>query len=85
MRSHIFDQQAAPAAQWRKSASGTARALCEKCSMMTFEQLARENPNFTFHWRSPIRSLKITGPVIPALFTTSCMENYLRDHPAPED
>lgn len=58
-----------------KSASGTVRALCEKCSMMTNSSSWRGKTRILpSTWRSPIRSRKITGPAIPALFITFCMK-----------
>ena len=59
MRSHIFDQLKRLHSKRKISFWYGARSLREMFYDDEFEQLARENPNFTFH---------------VALSTTSCMK-----------
>ena len=74
MCSHIFDQLKRLGSQRKISFWYGARSLREMFYDDEFEQLARENPNFTFHVAPPIRSRKITGPAIRASSTTCCMK-----------
>ena len=72
MRSHIFDQLKRLHSTRKISFWYGARSLREMFYDEEFEQLARDNPNFTFHVAPPIRCRKITGPGIPALSITFC-------------
>ena len=62
-----------------------ARSLREMFYDDEFEQLARENPNFTFHvaLSDPQPEDNWTGHT--GFIHNVLYENYLRDHPAPED
>ncbi len=62
-----------------------ARSLREMFYDEEFEQLARDNPNFTFHvaLSDPLPEDNWTGHT--GFIHNVLYENYLRDHPAPED
>lgn len=74
MRSHIFDQLKRLGSQ-RKSASGTERARCARCSMkMSLNSWRVKTRTLLSMWRFPIRSRKITGRAIRGSSTTCCMK-----------
>ena len=50
-----------------------------------YDGLAEEFDNFEWHVALSDPSLKITGKVILAFIHNVLYENYLKDHPAPED
>ncbi|HCB41661.1 MAG: NADH:ubiquinone reductase (Na(+)-transporting) subunit F [Pseudomonas sp.] len=85
MRSHIFDQLKRLNSKRKMSFWYGARSLREAFYVEEYDQLAAENDNFQWHlalsdplpednWEGP------TGFIHNVLF-----ENYLKDHPAPED
>ncbi len=74
MRSHIFDQLKRLHSKRKISFWYGARSLREMFYDDEFEQLARENPNFTFHVALSDPRRKITGTATPALFTMCCMK-----------
>ena len=85
MRSHIFDQLKRLHSKRKISFWYGARSLREAFYVEEFDQLAKDNPNFTWtlalsdplpedNWKGP------TGFIHNVLY-----ENYLKDHPAPED
>ncbi len=85
MRSHIFDQLKRLSSQRKISFWYGARSLREAFYVEEFDQLAAENPNFSWHlalsdpqpednWEG------YTGFIHQVLF-----DNYLKDHEAPED
>jgi Na+-transporting NADH:ubiquinone oxidoreductase subunit F len=85
MRSHIFDQLKRLNSKRKMSFWYGARSLREAFYVEEYDQLAAENDNFKWHlalsdplpednWEGP------TGFIHNVLF-----ENYLKDHPAPED
>ena len=85
MRSHIFDQLKRLNSKRKMSLWYGARSLREAFYVEEYDQLAAENDNFQWHlalsdplpednWEGP------TGFIHNVLF-----ENYLKDHPAPED
>ena len=85
MRSHIFDQLKRLKSKRKISFWYGARSLREAFYVDEFDQLAKDNPNFTWtlalsdplpedNWKGP------TGFIHNVLY-----ENYLKDHPAPED
>lgn len=85
MRSHIFDQLKRLNSRRKISFWYGARSLREAFYVEEFDRLARDNPNFTWtlalsdplpedNWQGP------TGFIHNVLY-----ENYLKDHPAPED
>jgi Na+-transporting NADH:ubiquinone oxidoreductase subunit F len=85
MRSHIFDQLRRLKSKRKISFWYGARSLRELFYKEEYDQLAEENDNFEWHvalsdpqpednWKGP------TGFIHNVLY-----ENYLKDHPAPED
>ena len=85
MRSHIFDQLKRLGSQRKISFWYGARSLREMFYDDEFEQLARENPNFTFHvaLSDPQPEDNWTG--YTGFIHNVLYENYLKQHPAPED
>ena len=85
MRSHIFDQLKRLHSTRKISFWYGARSLREMFYDEEFEQLARDNPNFTFHvaLSDPLPEDNWTGHT--GFIHNVLYENYLRDHPAPED
>ncbi|SUB73080.1 Na(+)-translocating NADH-quinone reductase subunit F [Pluralibacter gergoviae] len=85
MRSHIFDQLKRLGSQRKISFWYGARSLREMFYDDEFEQLARENPNFTFHvaLSDPQPEDNWTGHT--GFIHNVLYENYLKQHPAPED
>lgn len=74
MRSHILTSSNDLAASVR-SASGTGRVHCAKCSMtMSLNNWRVITLTLPSMWRYPIRSRKITGQAIRASSTTCCMK-----------
>ena len=85
MRSHIFDQLKRLKSQRKLSFWYGARSLREAFYIEDYDQLAKDHDNFEWHmalsraepednWTGP------TGYIHDVLY-----ENYLKDHPAPED
>ncbi|MHB8823199.1 MAG: NADH:ubiquinone reductase (Na(+)-transporting) subunit F, partial [Pseudomonadaceae bacterium] len=85
MRSHIFDQLKRLKSTRKMSFWYGARSMREAFYVEEYDQLQADNPNFQWHlalsdplpednWQGP------TGFIHNVLF-----ENYLKDHPAPED
>lgn len=85
MRSHIFDQLVRLKTKRKISFWYGARSLREMFYQEEFEQLARDNPNFSFHiaLSDPLAEDNWTG--YTGFIHNVLYENYLRDHPAPED
>ncbi|MDZ7315301.1 MAG: NADH:ubiquinone reductase (Na(+)-transporting) subunit F [candidate division KSB1 bacterium] len=85
MRSHIFDQLKRLHSKRKISFWYGARSLREAFYIEEFEQLAKENPNFTFHLAlsEPLPEDNWTGYV--GFIHQVLYDNYLKDHPAPED
>ena len=85
MRSHIFDQLKRLSSKRKISFWYGARSMREMFYQDEFEQLARENPNFTFHvaLSEPLPEDNWTG--YTGFIHNVLYENYLRDHEAPED
>jgi Na+-transporting NADH:ubiquinone oxidoreductase subunit F len=85
MRSHIFDQLRRLKSKRKMTFWYGARSKREMFYVEDFDMLAKENPNFTWHvglsdalpednWKG------YTGFIHNVLY-----ENYLKNHPAPED
>lgn len=85
MRSHIFDQLRRIKSKRKMTFWYGARSKREMFYVEDFDMLAKENPNFTWHvglsdalpednWKG------YTGFIHNVLY-----ENYLKNHPAPED
>ena len=85
MRSHIFDQLKRLHSKRKISFWYGARSLREAFYVEEFDQLAKENPNFTWHLAlsEPLPEDNWTGPV--GFIHNVLYENYLKNHPAPED
>ncbi|MFO7938079.1 MAG: NADH:ubiquinone reductase (Na(+)-transporting) subunit F [Kiritimatiellia bacterium] len=85
MRSHIFDQLKRIRTDRKISFWYGARSKKEMFYTEEFEELERENPNFTFHvgLSDPLPEDNwdgYTGFIHDVLY-----DNYLKDHEAPED
>ncbi|MFW0766169.1 NADH:ubiquinone reductase (Na(+)-transporting) subunit F [Trabulsiella odontotermitis] len=85
MRSHIFDQLKRLNSKRKISFWYGARSLREMFYDDEFEQLARENPNFTFHVALSDAQPEDNWTGYTGFIHNVLYENYLRDHPAPED
>ncbi len=85
MRSHIFDQFKRLHTGRKVSFWYGARSLREAFYVEDFEQVARDNPNFSWHLAlsEPLpedRWQGATGFIHQVLY-----DNHLRNHPSPED
>ena len=85
MRSHIFDQLKRLHSQRKISFWYGARSLREMFYQDEFEKLAQENPNFTFHIALSDALPEDNWTGYTGFIHNVLYENYLRDHPAPED
>ena len=85
MRSHIFDQLKRLKSQRKISFWYGARSLREAFYVEEFDQLAKENPNFTWTLAlsDPLPEDNWTGPT--GFIHNVVYENHLKNHPAPED
>jgi len=85
MRSHIFDQLKRLSSTRKITFWYGARSLREMFYVEDFDKLAAENPNFTWHvaLSDPQPEDNWTG--YTGFIHNVLMENYLSDHPAPED
>ncbi|WP_447862748.1 NADH:ubiquinone reductase (Na(+)-transporting) subunit F [Enterobacter ludwigii] len=85
MRSHIFDQLKRLGSKRKISFWYGARSLREMFYDDEFEQLARENPNFTFHVALSDPQPEDNWTDHTGFIHNVLYENYLKQHPAPED
>lgn len=85
MRSHIFDQLRRIKSKRKMSYWYGARSLREMFYVNDFDTLQRENPNFQWHiaLSEPKPEDNWTG--YTGFIHNVIYENYLKDHPAPED
>lgn len=85
MRSHIFDQLKRLASKRKISFWYGARSLREAFYVEEFDQLAKDNENFTWHLAlsDPMPEDNWTGDT--GFIHQVLHDNYLKDHPAPED
>lgn len=85
MRSHIFDQLKRLSSKRKISFWYGARSLREAFYVEEFDKLAEENENFTWHLAlsDPLPEDNWTG--YTGFIHQVLFENYLKDHPAPED
>jgi len=85
MRSHIFDQLNRIKTKRKITYWYGARSLREMFYLDDFNTLAKENPNFEWHYAlsEPLPEDKWTG--LTGFIHQVLYENYLKDHPAPED
>jgi Na+-transporting NADH:ubiquinone oxidoreductase subunit F len=85
MRSHIFDQLKRLNSKRKISFWYGARSLREAFYREDFDELAANHENFSWHLAlsDPLPEDQWTGLV--GFIHTVLYENYLKDHPAPED
>jgi Na+-transporting NADH:ubiquinone oxidoreductase subunit F len=85
LRSHIFELFKRRETKRKVSYWYGARSLREMFYQEEFEQIAAENPNFSFHvaLSEPLPEDHWTGPT--GFIHNVLYNNYLKDHPAPED
>jgi Na+-transporting NADH:ubiquinone oxidoreductase subunit F len=85
MRSHIFDQFKRLNTDRKVTYWYGARSLREMFYQEDFDSIAAEYPNFTWHTAlsEPLPEDNWTG--YTGFIHTVLLENYLKDHPAPED
>jgi len=85
MRSHIFDQFRRLNTKRKVTYWYGARSLCEMFYQEDFDSIAAENDNFEWHvaLSEPLPEDNWTGPT--GFIHQVLLENYLKDHPAPED
>ena len=85
MRSHIFDQLIRLKSNRKMTFWYGARSLREMFYVEEFDKLAEENDNFEWHigLSEPLPEDNWTG--YTGFIHNVIYENYLKDHPAPED
>jgi Na+-transporting NADH:ubiquinone oxidoreductase subunit F len=85
MRSHIFDQLKRLNSKRKISFWYGARSVREMFYVEDFDGLAAENENFEWHCAlsDPLPTDDWDGPT--GFIHNVLYENYLKDHPAPED
>lgn len=85
MRSHIFDQLRRLGSKRKMTFWYGARSKREMFYVEDFDMLERENDNFTWHvaLSDPLPEDEWTGDT--GFIHNVLYENYLKDHPAPED
>lgn len=85
MRSHIFDQLKRLDSKRKISFWYGARSLRELFYQDEYDKLAEEHENFEWHvaMSDPLPEDNWTGPT--GFIHNVLYENYLKDHPAPED
>jgi len=85
MRSHIFDQLKRLHSKRKITFWYGARSMREAFYVEEFDKLQEENPNFTWHLAlsDPLPEDNWTG--YTGFIHNVLYENYLKDHPAPED
>ncbi len=85
MRSHIFDQLKRLNSKRKISFWYGARSLREAFYVEEFDKLAAENENFSWHLAlsEPLPEDNWEGPT--GFIHNVLYDNYLKDHPAPED
>ena len=85
MRSHIFDQFRRICTERKVTFWYGARSLREAFYLDDFDMIQRENPNFEWHLAlsDPLEEDNWTG--YTGFIHQVLLDNYLKDHPAPED
>ena len=85
MRSLIFDQFITRRTKRRASFWYGARSLREAFYIEEFDRIAAENDNFDWHLvlSDPLPEDRWTG--LQGFVHEALFENYLKDHPAPEE
>ncbi len=88
MRSHIYDQLVRLKNQNRKMTFWYgARSLREAFYVDEFDKLQEDNPNFEWHMglSDPQPEDNWDNPELTGFIHNILLENYLKDHPAPEE
>lgn len=85
MRSHIFDQLKRLSSTRKITFWYGARSLREMFYVEDFDQLAAENPNFTWHVALSDPAEEDNWDGYTGFIHNVLYENYLKDHAAPED
>lgn len=85
MRSHIFDQLRRLKSKRKISFWYGARSLRETFYVDEYNQLAAENPNFQWHLALSEPQPEDNWTGMTGFIHNVLYENYLKDHPAPED
>ena len=85
MRSHIFDQLKRLNSKRKISFWYGARSLREAFYMDEYDKLAEENDNFEWHLALSDPQPEDNWEGLTGFIHTVLYENYLKDHPAPED
>ena len=85
MRSHIFDQLRRLKSKRKMSFWYGARSLREMFYTEDFDELAAENDNFEWHVALSDPQPEDNWEGYTGFIHQVLLENYLKDHPAPED
>ncbi|WP_292363554.1 NADH:ubiquinone reductase (Na(+)-transporting) subunit F, partial [Methylophaga sp. UBA1464] len=85
MRSHIFDQLRRLKSKRKMTFWYGARSLREMFYTEDFDELAAENDNFTWHVALSDALPEDNWTGYTGFIHNVIYENYLKDHPAPED
>lgn len=85
MRSHLFDQLKRLSSQRKISFWYGARSLRETFYADEYDKLAAENPNFEWHLALSEPQPEDNWTGYSGFIHQVLLENYLKDHPAPED
>ena len=85
MRSHIFDQLKRLGSKRKISFWYGARSLREMFYKEEYDQLAQENENFNWHIALSDPAPEDNWEGYKGFIHNVLYENYLKDHPAPED
>ncbi|WP_342246372.1 NADH:ubiquinone reductase (Na(+)-transporting) subunit F [Pseudomonas sp. OTU5201] len=85
MRSHIFDQLKRLGSKRKISFWYGARSLREAFYTEEYDQLQAENPNFQWHLALSDPQPEDNWTGLKGFIHNVLFENYLKDHPAPED
>lgn len=85
MRSHIFDQLKRLSSKRKITFWYGARSMREAFYVDEFDQLARDNPNFTWHLALSEPQPEDNWTGYTGFIHNVLYENYLKSHAAPED
>jgi Na+-transporting NADH:ubiquinone oxidoreductase subunit F len=85
MRSHIFDQLRRLKSKRKTTFWYGARSLREMFYVEDFDMLQKENDNFTWHVALSDPQPEDNWDGDTGFIHNVLLENYLKDHPAPED
>ena len=85
MRSHIFDQFRRLKTDRKVSFWYGARSLREAFYQEDFDEIAAQNPNFTWHLALSEPQPEDDWDGLTGFIHQVALDNYLADHPAPED